>query len=324
MRHTFNLSPDQIRDVIGDEGYFVIAGPTASGKSALALALANAISGTIVNADSMQIYADLRVITARPSEADETTAPHSLYGVMDGAERASVARWLEMVATEAVAIRSAGRVPILTGGTGMYVNAAMHGIASIPDVPTDLHAKISARLKKIGGAAFRAELMALDPVTATRLFDGDSQRLVRAMGVVQATGRSISDWQQDPHQGMLTGTAVTIGVLPPREVLYERINARFDDMIAGGALDEVAALGARQLDPGLPVMKALGVRELLAYQAGTMSLDEAGTLAKRDSRHYAKRQMTWLRNNFNTRFVLNEKFSESFLKNIFSNLLKTN
>ena len=303
--------------------YFVIGGPTASGKSSLAIALATATDGVIINADSMQIYADLRHITARPSLHDETIADHRLYGVMDGAERASVMRWLDMLAQTVAEVRATNKTPILVGGTGMYLNAAQFGIAAMPDVPLAIQEECRNNLRRNGGAAFRAELAIFDPVTAGRLHDGDSQRLLRAMGIVRATGRPISEWQQDPHVGMLSGRAITIAVVPPRQVLYDRINARFDEMLDGGAVEEVIALGARNLDPTLPVMKALGVRELLAFHRGEMSRDAAIERAKRDSRHYAKRQMTWLRNNFNAQFLLNEKFSETFLKKIFANLIKT-
>ena len=204
----------------------------------------------------------------------------------------------------------------------MYLNAAQSGIAPMPEVPPALHQQCQRELEEGGGAAFRKELRRLDPTTADRLHDGDSQRLLRAMGIVRATGRPISEWQQDPHVGMLSGRAITIAVLPPREHLYERINARFDVMLDNGALDEVVKLGARNLDPGLPVMKALGVRELLAVDSGVLSHDAAIERVKRDSRHYAKRQLTWLRNNFNARFVLNKKYSETFLKKIFANLIK--
>ena len=302
--------------------YIMIAGPTASGKSQLAADLARELDGEVINADSMQLYSDLSILTARPSVRDMRDIAHHLYGVLDGAQRASVAVWLSLAAESMAAIRARGRMPIVVGGTGMYLNAAQSGIAPMPEVPPALHHQCQRELEEGGGAAFRKELRRLDPTTADRLHDGDSQRLLRAMGIVRATGRPISEWQQDPHVGMLSGRAITIAVLPPREHLYERINARFDVMLDNGALDEVVKLGARNLDPGLPVMKALGVRELLAVDSGVLSHDAAIERVKRDSRHYAKRQLTWLRNNFNARFVLNKKYSETFLKKIFANLIK--
>ena len=292
MAPSSSYTDTQLQTGLSKDDYFIIGGPTASGKSALAMALATAIDGVIINADSMQIYADLRYITARPSLADEATVEHRLYGVMDGADRASVMVWLSMLAETVEDVRERGKVPILVGGTGMYLNAAQSGIAPMPEVPPALHHQCQRELEEGGGAAFRKELRRLDPTTADRLHDGDSQRLLRAMGIVRATGRPISEWQQDPHVGMLSGRAITIAVLPPREHLYERINARFDVMLDNGALDEVVKLGARNLDPGLPVMKALGVRELLAVDRGVLSHDAAIERVKRDSRHYAKRQLT--------------------------------
>ena len=321
-----NKSPTSIRPdkpSSRPELFVLIAGPTASGKSALALALAELADGVVINADSMQLYKDLHLLTARPDAADEARLPHRLYGVLDGATRASVASWLVMLAEVVRDVRNAGKLPIIVGGTGMYINAAINGIASIPDVPATIHHDAVERLAQIGGTAFRAELAELDPAMARRLFDGDSQRLVRAMGVVKATGRPLSDWQTDPHQGQLAGTPFSLAVMLPRAELYQRIDARFDQMITQGALDEVEALGARQLDEGLPVMKALGVRELLSHVRGEMPLEQAIDLAKRDSRRYAKRQMTWIRNNFNPNYLAEEKYSESLSQRIFANLLKT-
>jgi tRNA dimethylallyltransferase len=300
--------------------YIMIAGPTASGKSKLAIEMARRTDGVIINADSMQLYKDLAVVTARPSDADMAQALHRLYGVLDGHVRASVAMWLDMAATEMRGAWEAGKTPIIIGGTGMYLNAGLCGLASIPDVPRNIHDNAVTLHAEIGGAGFRQALAALDPVTAERLYDGDTQRLIRAMGVVQATGRPISAWQQDPHEGAFEGVATTIKLLPARDILYQRINTRFDMMIEAGALDEVQKLVARNLDPGLPVMKALGVRQLSAYLAGDVAKADAVRQAQQDSRHYAKRQMTWLRNNFNAKFEVNEKYSESFFENIFNNL----
>ena len=302
--------------------YLMICGPTAAGKSGLALALAEQGGGVVINADSMQLYSDLQIVTARPDPQDEALAPHCLYGVIDGAERASVGAWLTMVAEEVGAARDAGRLPIIVGGTGMYLQAALAGIAPIPNVPEDIHAACISDLSEMGGTAFRAALARLDPVTADRLFDGDSQRLVRAMGVVRATGRPISAWQNDPHQGALSGTATSIAVMPPRSETYRRIDDRFARMMQTGAVEEVERLLERRLDASLPVMKALGVREIGAMLHGDISRDRAVELASRDSRHYAKRQMTWIRNNFNADLIISEQFSESMIQRIFSILSK--
>ena len=302
--------------------YIMIAGPTASGKSKLAIEMANRMNGIIINADSMQLYEDLSVLTARPSDADMALAPHRLYGVLNGDIRASVALWLDMAATEMRQAWDAGKIPIIIGGTGMYLNAGLSGLAPIPEVPDAIHDAAVALHKDIGGGAFRQALAEYDPVTAKRLFDGDTQRLVRAMGVVKATGRPLSAWQQDPHEGAFEGVAMTVKLLPSRDILYQRINDRFDMMLEAGALDEVKRLVERKLDPGLPVMKALGVRQLSAYLDGNIDKAEAGHHAKQDSRQYAKRQMTWLRNNFNAKYELNEKYSESFFEDIFTNLFE--
>lgn len=301
----------------------MICGPTAAGKSGLALALAERCGGVVINADSMQLYSDLRVLTARPDEAEMARAPHRLYGVIDGAERASVAAWLTMAADAVAAARRDGALPIIVGGTGLYFHAAIHGIAPIPDVPPEIHAGCVRQHAAQGGAAFRTALAEHDPVTAARLHDGDSQRLVRAMGVVLATGRPLSDWQADPHQGAIQGLPLRLAMLPPRADLYRAINDRFAMMMTQGAEDEVAALAARGLDASLPVMKAIGVREIIAMRAGEMSTQQAVETAARDSRRYAKRQMTWIRNNFNAEIVLAEQYSERNFQEIFAILSKT-
>jgi len=298
--------------------YIMIAGPTASGKSQLAVDLACQLDGEVINADSMQLYADLSILTARPSKAEMRDIPHHLYGVLDGGHRASVAAWLELAATAMTAIRARGKMPIIIGGTGMYLDAAVNGIAPIPDVPATIHEDCMALFDAIGGAAFRQKLALHDPLVASRLADSDRQRLIRAMGVFNATGIALGQFQQAEHKGALAGRPVKIAMLPPRDVLYARIDARFDVMLEQGAMDEVRQLMSRQLDPSLPLMKALGVTALKAVLEQEMTVDEAAYIAKRDSRHYAKRQMTWLRNNYNAQITLNTKLSESFMESIFS------
>jgi len=298
--------------------YIMIAGPTASGKSKLAVDLAARLDGEVINADSMQLYADLSVLTARPLANDMQDIPHHLYGVLDAAHRASVAEWLDLAASAMAVVRGRGKLPIIIGGTGMYLDAAINGIAPIPDIPKPIHDDCTALYQKIGGAAFRQRLSAHDPVVAGRLADGDRQRLIRAMGVFTATETPLGQWQAAPHEGALPGRAVKLAMLPPRELLYQRIDARFDVMLQQGAMDEVRQLCQRQLDPSLPLMKALGVSALKSVLDQSMTIDEAAYVAKRDSRHYAKRQMTWLRNNYNTQIALDKKLSESFLESIFS------
>jgi tRNA dimethylallyltransferase len=254
--------------------YIMIAGPTASGKSRLAVDLAHQFNGEVINADSMQLYADLSILTARPSKADMQDISHNLYGVLDGGHRASVATWLELAATVMTAIRARGKMPIIIGGTGMYLDAAVNGIAPIPDVPANIHEDCMALFDAIGGAAFRQKLALHDPLVASRLADGDRQRLIRAMGVFNATGIALGQFQKAEHKGALICRPVKIAMLPPRDVLYARIDARFDVMLEQGAMDEVRQFINRQLDPSLPSMKALGVTALKAVLDQEMTIDE--------------------------------------------------
>ena len=296
----------------------MIAGPTASGKSQLAIDLARRLGGAVINADSMQLYADLTVLTARPQPQEIQDIPHHLFGICDAAHRASVAKWLGLAATAIANVRAAGQLPIIVGGTGMYLQAGLRGIAPVPDVPADLHQHCIDLYRELGGAKFRDALAGYDADIAARLVDSDSQRMVRAMGVAMATDRPLSWWQQQPHKGALLGSVVTIAMMPPRSRLYDRINQRFDHMLMHGAVDEVARLMARQLDPGLPLMKALGVAPIAAFLQGDITKDDAAFIAKRDSRRYAKRQMTWIRNNFNAQITVEKKYSESLYEKIFS------
>ena len=298
--------------------YIMIAGPTASGKSQLAIDLARRFGGAVINADSMQLYADLTVLTARPQPQEMQDIPHHLFGICDAAHRASVAEWLGLAATAIANVRAAGQLPIIVGGTGMYLQAGLRGIAPVPDVPADLHQHCIDLYRELGGAKFRDALAGYDADIAARLVDGDSQRLVRAMGVAMATDHPLSWWQQQPHKGALLGRVVTIAMMPPRPTLYDRINQRFDHMLTHGAVDEVARLMARQLDPGLPLMKALGVKPIADFLKGDITKDDAAFIAKRDSRRYAKRQMTWIRNNFNAQIIVEKKYSESLYEKIFS------
>lgn len=274
----------------------LIAGPTASGKSALALALADRLGGTIVNADSMQVYAGLRVITARPSVEEEVRAPHMLYGHVDPAESYSTGRWLREVAAALDDIAAAGRVPIVVGGTGLYFKVLTEGIAAVPAIPTDIREAVRERLARDGVSALYAELTALDPVTAARLMPLDRSRIARALEVVLATGRSISDWHGENSAPLLPAErTVKVFVTIERNALVSRIDARFVTMMQAGALDEVAALAARGLDPLLPAMKAHGVPWLIRHLKGELSRDEAVAGSVMDTRRYAKRQHTWFR-----------------------------
>ena len=275
----------------------LIAGPTASGKSALALALAEKIGGVIVNADSMQVYRDLRIITARPSADEEDRVPHRLYGDVDAGENYSVGRWCRDVGDVLADIASQGRIPILVGGTGLYFKALTAGLAAVPPVPPEIRAQVRERLASEGAAALHVELMQRDPQTARRLMVNDRSRICRALEVVLATGRSLTDWHRDGMQALVDPKrSVKIFLTCERKELLARIEARFATMVKAGALDEVGALAARKLDSWLPVMKAHGVPWLIRHLNGEISLDEAAAGAIMDTRRYAKRQVTWFRN----------------------------
>ncbi len=272
----------------------LIAGPTASGKSALALALAEKFGATILNADSMQVYADLRILTARPNRQEELRVPHRLFGAIDGAVNFSVGRWARCARE---ALDDIGDRPVIVvGGTGLYFRALTEGLSDMPAVPEALRTELRSRSQGRPTADLHAELAARDPATAGRLKAGDRQRTLRALEVLAATGRPLAAFQGARaapalHAGEWTGLFLN----PDRARLYERIDARFEAMIADGALDEVAALAGRRLDPALPVMRAHGVGHLVACLEGRLGLAEAAQRSKLDTRHYAKRQFTWAR-----------------------------
>ena len=272
----------------------LIAGPTASGKSALALKLAQRLGGTIINADSMQVYRDLRVITARPTPDEEAKVPHRLYGHVDAAENYSVGRWLADVRPALDEVRDMGRVPILVGGTGLYFKALTQGLSAVPPIPNEARARIRARMEADGAAALHAELTRRDPSSGIK--PGDSTRIARALEVLEATGRPLAEWHREGLPPLIDPTgAVKIFLNPERDDLRKRIDARFDAMLAAGALAEVRALAARKLDPLLPAMKAHGVPWLIRHLAGDITLGDAAEGAKNDTRRYTKRQFTWVR-----------------------------
>lgn len=275
----------------------LIAGPTASGKSALALALAEKLGGVIINADSMQVYRDLRIITARPSPAEERQAPHRLYGRIDAAENYSVGRWCTDAAATLATTKRYGRAAIVVGGTGLYFKALTQGIAAVPPVPAEVREAVRARLAAEGVAALHGELKRHDPVAAARLMPGDRSRITRALEVVLATGRSLLEWHAENRPaGLDAARAAKIFLAPERETLHRRIDERFEAMMAAGAMEEVHALAQRGLDPALPAMKAHGVPWLIRHFADEITLAEAIEGGKRDTRQYTKRQATWFRN----------------------------
>lgn len=274
----------------------LIAGPTASGKSALALEFAGRIGGEIVNADSMQVYRDLRVLTARPAPDEEARVPHHLFGSVDGAVNHSVGRWLEEAVRLLAEIRSRGRVPVFVGGTGLYFKALLDGLSAIPPVPDAVRADLRAQSGSMSAPDLHARLAALDPAAAASIRPGDRLRILRALEVLAATGASILSFRGTRRQAALAGLQVrSLFLVRPREELVRRIDMRFHAMIAQGALAEVAALAERQLDPALPVMRAHGVPWLLRHLRGEIGLDAAIAGGQADTRRYAKRQMTWFR-----------------------------
>ena len=274
----------------------LIAGPTASGKSRLALERARATGAAIVNADSQQLYADLRVLTARPLLEEERAAPHHLYGVVDAAEAWSVGRWTRAVLPLIDELASQGHPILLVGGTGLYFTALTRGLAEIPDVPTETRDEAMALYDAEGEAAFRLRLTTFDPPAAAAIEAGDRQRLTRAWSVARATGRSLSDWKAGTRPLLREGSYDRLVLEPEREVLYANCDARVLTMMRDGAVEEVRALIARALDPALPAMKAVGVREIAAWLAGKATRAEAVDTLQQATRNYAKRQLTWFRN----------------------------
>ncbi len=282
----------------------LLGGPTASGKSGLALRLAEAIGGELINADSMQVYGDLRVLTARPGDGDLERCPHHLFGHMDAAQRCSVGHWHEEARAAAHAVLARGTVPILVGGTGFYLNAFRFGMSPIPDVPEGIRGAYTHRMETEGSAVLHGELAERDPNLAAELAPGDSQRIQRGLEVMEATGRPLSHWQAKPREGGWRGPLLYITLMPPRQALYDLCDIRFDAMMAHGAREEVRRLAARNLDASLPAMRALGVAELLAAEAGALEMEDAVARAKMGTRRYAKRQSTWFRNQVSDSFQI--------------------
>lgn len=272
----------------------LIAGPTASGKSALALRMAVEVGGVIINADSMQVYADLRVLTARPGVEDEARVPHRLFGHVDGADAYSAGRYAIEAGRAISAAHQDGAVAIVVGGTGLYFRTLLDGLSPIPAIPAEVRAKWRSAAAQRGAEHLHRELAACDPVMGARLRPADTQRVTRALEVFEATGRSLAEWQAIPSTPIIDPDATEkIYLDADRAELYDRADRRFEAMMAAGALDEVARLAERKLSPELPVMRAVGVPELLAAVRGTTSIEAAVAAAKLATRHYIKRQQTW-------------------------------
>lgn len=295
----------------------VIAGPTASGKSGMALAIAREFDGVVINADSMQVYDVLRVVTARPSPEEEAQAPHRVYGILPPSVACSAALWKDLAAAAMRDAWTAGKLPVVVGGTGLYLRTLMHGISPIPDIPDAVREDARARLARLGNPAFHAELAVRDPIMAARLDPANSQRLARAWEVLEATGRSLAEWQAQPMEGAVPARWLTFALLPPRDALYANCDRRFAMMMEHGAPDEVRELLSMNLDPVLPAMKALGVPELAGWLGGAWDCDTAIARARQSTRNYAKRQMTWFRNQLDAPEVVSAQFSESIAPRIF-------
>ena len=274
---------------------WLIAGPTASGKSALALRLAEAVGGEIVCADSMQLYAGMTVLTAGPTAREIQRAPHHLFGAVDPADGWSTGRWLRAAGEAISNIQARRRDAVVVGGTGLYFRALTLGLADVPPAPAFVRRVSETEFATLGEAAFRDRLAKADPQAANRIAPGDRQRLVRAWEVYVTTGKALSEWQQGGEPLLAPDTWTAAALEPPREALYARCNARLAAMAQAGALEEVGALMARKLDPDLPARKAVGVREFAAHLAGETTLEAAITAAQQETRRYAKRQMTWMR-----------------------------
>ncbi len=305
---------------MSDRTAVLIAGPTASGKSAVALEVARLLGGTIVNADSMQVYRELRVLTARPSAREEAQAPHRLYGVISAAERFSAARWLELASDALGAIWSEGGTPVVVGGTGLYFKALQEGLAPVPEIPQAVREHWQDELLARGAPELHEQLRGLDALTAERLKPGDGQRVVRALEVIAATGTPLRVWQETPpRSGILENVSVVRIVLwPDRELLYRRCDARLERMVEDGALQEVATLKDMELDPDLPAMKALGVPQLIATLDGQCSIEDAVLQTQTLTRRYAKRQLTWFRSNMISWNKVFEQQSERMMREVFA------
>lgn len=299
----------------------VIAGPTASGKSAAALRVAETYGGVVINADSMQVYRELPVLTAQPAPADQARVPHRLYGSMSATERCTAGRWRSLALAEIEAAYSSGRMPIIVGGTGLYLKALMEGLAPVPPIPAEVRARARALFDELGPPRFHAELGRIDPAMAARVSATDTQRMLRAYEVVTATGTSLATFQRENQQAGMAFLPVLL--LPPRGQLHAVIDARCRSMVESGAIEEVRRLLSLQLDASLPAMKAVGVREFARHIAGELTAEEAIALFQKETRRYLKRQYTWFRNQMSGAHVIDAQFSESIEAEIFSFIRKS-
>ncbi|CAN0497408.1 unnamed protein product, partial [Laminaria digitata] len=301
----------QHRKGLNQQPVIVIGGPTASGKSETALALAGHFGGEIVNADSMQVYADLPIVTAQPSRADLARAPHHLYGVLGTCDRCSAGQWRDLALDAIRDIHRRGALPIVVGGTGLYLRALMTGLHDMPSVPAGIRDRLNRRLKGEGAQALHTVLAAGDPDTAASLNPADGQRIVRALEVLEYTGRGLRSWQNGQREDAPADLSfLTLSLLPPRDYLYDLANGRFDRMLDQGAVEEVESLLSRTPAEDFPLLKAIGVLPIRAYLRQEIDMDRLKELVKRDTRRYAKRQMTWFRHQFIPQISIQTKQSE--------------
>lgn len=302
----------------------IVTGPTASGKSGAALAIARTYDGVVINADSMQVYRDLRVLTDRPDAHAEAEVPHRLYGLLPARDACTAVRWRALALDEVAAAHAHDRLPILVGGTGLYLRAFLQGLAPVPDVPEAVRGPVR-RLQHDGGApALRAALLEEDPAMAARLEPDDAQRQARALEVVRATGRSLADWQRQAHPALADYDVLTLAALPPRGPLYRRIEGRLARMARTGGLEEVRGLLQQNLDPDVPAMKAVGVPQLARFLKGESSYESALAAAQKATRNFAKRQLTWLRTqtarDADKAAFFYAQFSESLMPDVFNEI----
>ena len=296
----------------------LIAGPTCSGKSSLAREIGIKFNGQIINADSMQTYSDLNILTSRPSNIDLLSVPHKLYGYLDGGNRGNLASWHKEAALEIVNTSREKALPIVVGGTGLYLNSLIHGISTVPEISSEIKQYVKDFEIKNGLASIYNDLKKIDSVGLERINPNDKQRILRSYEVFLSTGKTLSFWQSKEKDRPLSNYKIyNILFMPNREELYKSCDIRFDDMIKFGAIEEVVALNQKKLDISLPIMNAIGVRELTDYLEQNIHLEEAINKAKQSTRNYAKRQITWFKNQFNSSTVIFEQFSESLRLKIF-------
>ena len=288
----------------------VICGPTASGKSALAMKLANELNGEIINADSMQVYNELKILTSRPSTNDTENIPHNLFGIRKMVEPFSLNIWIKLAKQSIFQIIDRGRIPIACGGTGMYIHYLSKRLSKIPEIPNTVRLQAREKLKVLGNENFSKELIKLDPLLGNKIPIGDSQRLTRAWEVMKATGQSLATWNMEPDQP--TGLSLYhVLLIPDREILYRICDQRFLGFMDQGAVAEAETIKNMNLDPSLPAMKALGLSQIIKYLDGEMYLDDAIKHAQQKTRNYAKRQMTWFRNQLKPNFSYTKPYDGS-------------